>query len=52
MGYAFTPDVNDKYIEKFKAQTFTLGSAILKILYYNPPPPGIIFQNSPVKDKV
>ena len=30
-GYAFTPDMNDELVEKFINQTFTQGSAILKI---------------------
>ena len=30
-GYAFTPDMNDELVEKFNTQTFTQGSAILKI---------------------
>ena len=30
-GYAFTPDMNDEVVEKFNTQTFTQGSAILKI---------------------
>ena len=29
-GYAYTPDMNDELVEKFKNQTFTQGSAILK----------------------
>ena len=35
-GYAFTPDMNDELVEKFNNQTFTQGSAILKIKCYNP----------------
>ena len=35
-GYVFTPDMNNSLVEKFKNQTFTRGSAILKIKYYNP----------------
>ena len=34
-GYAYTPDMNDKLFEKSINQTFTQGSAILKIKYYN-----------------
>ena len=34
-GYAHTPDMNDELVEKFSNQTFTQGSAILKIKYYN-----------------
>ena len=30
-GYAFTSDMNDELVEKFNYQTFTQGSAILKI---------------------
>ena len=49
-GYAFTRDMNDELIEKFNNQTFTQGSAILKIKYYNPK--NLIVQHLPVKDKV
>ena len=35
-GYAFTRDMNDELVEKFNIQSFTQGSAILKIKYYNP----------------
>ena len=35
-GYAFTPDMNDELVKKFNNQSFTRGSAILKIKYYNP----------------
>ena len=35
-GYAFTSDMNDELVQKFNNQTFTQGSAILKIKYYNP----------------
>ena len=35
-GYAFTPHMNDEIVEKINNQTFTQGSAILKIRYYNP----------------
>ena len=30
-GYAFTRDMNDGLVEKFNIQTFTQGSAILKV---------------------
>ena len=30
-GYACTPDMNDELVEKISTQTFTQGSAILKI---------------------
>ena len=30
-GYAFTKDMNDDLVEKFNNQTFTQGSAILKV---------------------
>ena len=48
-GYAFTPDMNDELVEKFNAQTFTQGSAILKIKYYDPK--DLIVQHIPVKEK-
>ena len=35
-GYAYTRDMNDELVENFNNQTFTQGSAILKIKYYNP----------------
>ena len=49
-GFAFTIDMNDEIIEKFNNQTFTQGSAILKIKYYNPK--NLIFQHIPVIEKV
>ena len=33
-GYAFTPDINYELVDKFNTQTFTQGSAILKIKYF------------------
>ena len=48
-GYAFTPDMNDELVETFNTQTFTQGSAILKIKYYNPK--DLIVQHLPVKEK-
>ena len=35
-GYAYTMDMNDELVEKFKTGNFNQGSAILKIRYYNP----------------
>ena len=35
-GYAYTKVMNDELVEKINNQTFTQGSAILKIKYYNP----------------
>ena len=49
-GYAFTKDINDELVEKFNIQTFTQGSAILKVKYYNPK--NLIVQHFPVKEKV
>ena len=49
-GYAFTPGMNDQLVEKFNTQTFTQGSAFLKIKYYNPE--NLIVQHLPVKEKV
>ena len=48
--YAFTPDMNDELVEKFNNQTFTQGSAILKIKYFNSK--NLIVQHLPVKKKV
>ena len=48
-GYAFTRDMNDELVEKFNNQTFTRGSAILKIKYYNPR--DLIVQHIPIKEK-
>ena len=48
-GYAFSRDMNDELAEKFKNQTFTQGSAILKIKYYNPK--NLIVQHLPIKEK-
>ena len=48
-GYAFTRDMNNELVEKFNNQTFTQGSAILKIKYYNPG--DLIVQHLPVKEK-
>ena len=48
-GYAFTRDMNDELVEKFSNQTFTQGSAIQKIKYYNPK--DIIVQHIPIKEK-
>ena len=48
-GYAFTRDMNDELVEKFNNQTFTRGSAILKINYYNPR--DLIVQHLPIKEK-
>ena len=48
-GYAYTQDMNDELVERFNNQTFTQGSAILKIKYYNSRDP--IVQHLPVKEK-
>ena len=48
-GYAFTTDMNDELVEKFNNQTFTKGSAIFKIKYYNPK--NLIVQHTPIKEK-
>ena len=48
-GHAFTPDMNDELVEKFNNQTFTHGSAILKVKYYNPK--NLNVQHLPVKEK-
>ena len=48
-GYSFTEHLNDELVNKFNNQTFTQGSAILKIMYYNPKN-GIV-QHLPIKGK-
>ena len=48
-GYAYTKDMNDEHVEKFNNQTFTKGSAFLKIKYYNPR--DLIVQHLPIKEK-
>ena len=48
-GYAFTLDMNDEFVEKSNTQTFTQGSAILKIKYYTPK--DLIVQHLPIKEK-
>jgi len=48
-GYAFTKDMNDDLVNKFNNQTFTQGSAILKVKYYNPR--NLIVQHIPIKEK-
>ena len=49
-GYAYTPDMKDELVEKFNNQTFTQGSAILKIKNYNPK--NLLVQHLPVKERV
>ena len=48
-GYAFTKAMNYELVEKFNNQTFTRGSAILKIKYYNPKK--LFVQHLPVKER-
>ena len=48
-GYSFKRDMNKYLIHRFNNQTFTQGSAILKIKYYNPK--NLIVQHLPVKEK-
>ena len=48
-GYALTLVMNDELVEKFNTQTFTQGSAFLKINYYNPKDLNV--QHIPVKEK-
>ena len=48
-GYAFTRDMNKFLVHRFNNQTFTQGSAILKIKYYNPK--NLIVQHIPIKEK-
>ena len=49
-NYAYTPDMNNEPVEKFINQTFTQGSAILKIKYYNPK--NLIVQHLLIKERV
>ena len=42
-------NMNNELVEKFNYQTFTRGSAILKIKYYNPK--NLIVQHLPVTEK-
>ena len=48
-GYAFTPDLIEDSVNKFNSQTFTQGSAIIKIKYYNPK--NLFVQHLPVKEE-
>ena len=48
-GYAFGKYMNDEIVEKFNNQVFTEGSAILKVIYYNPK--NRVVQHLPVKEK-
>ena len=48
-GYAYTRDMINELVEKFNNQTFTQGSAFLKIKYYNPK--NLIVQHLPIKEK-
>ena len=48
-GYSYTRDMNDELVKKFNSQTFTKGSAILKIKYYNTK--NLIVQHLPVKER-
>ena len=49
-GYVFTTDMKDETVQKILIETFTQGSAILKVMFYNPL--GLILQPLPVKEKV
>ena len=48
-GYAYTRDMNDELVEKFNNQTFSKGSAFLKIKYYNPK--NVIVKHLPIKER-
>ena len=48
-GYCYTQDMNSDIVKKFNNQTFTQGSAILKIKYNNPK--NLIVQHLPLKEK-
>ena len=49
-GYVFSPDMNDELVEKFNTQTFTQGSAVIKIKYFNTK--NLIVQHLPIKERV
>ena len=42
--------MNNEIVEKFNNQTFTQGSAFLKVKNYNPP--DLLFQNLPIRETV
>ena len=48
-GYAYTRDMNKTLVEKFKTGKFKLGSAILRIKYYNAI--NLVVQHHPVKER-
>ena len=48
-GFSFTRDMNKYLVHRFNNQSFTQGSAILKIKYYNPK--NLIVQHLPIKEK-
>ena len=48
-GCAFTKDMNKELVKLFNSQTFTQGSAISKMKYYNPK--NLVVQHLPVKEK-
>ena len=48
-GYAYTEDMNDEPVEKFKNGNFTQGSAVLRIRYYNPK--NIVVQHLSVEER-
>ena len=49
-GYAFKPNMNEDLVNKFNNQTFTQGSAEIKIKFYNPKE--LVVQHLPVKERV
>ena len=48
-GYSFIRDMKKIFVHRFNNQTFTQGSAKLKIKYYNPK--NLIVQHLPIKEK-
>ena len=48
-GYSFTRDMNKYLVHRFNNQTFTQGSAVLKIKYYSPK--SLIVQHITIKEK-
>ena len=48
-GYGYEKHMNNELVEKFNNQTFTQGSAILKIKYFTPK--NLIVQHLPAKGK-
>ena len=48
-GYAYTKNMNDELVEKFRTGNFNKESAPLKIMYYNPR--DLVVQNLLIKER-